>query len=209
MSRFRLGCRSAVAPGESCIRRRQPLARRLLARRLSDQLTAGGADVAAAALAHRHGQAAVREDLREALTRASDGRSNGMPAASFSGSRLTFALIPFEQPRPAAARPRACRSRPSSITYSNVMRSRRLSGNRRHASSSSFERVLAVDRHQQVALLFGRRVQRDRQVRHQRLGREPLERGQHADGRERHAARAARARPCSSARIRSAFIVAS
>ena len=29
------------------------------------------------------------------LTRASEGRSNGIPAASFSGSRFTFALIPF------------------------------------------------------------------------------------------------------------------
>ena len=45
--------------------------------------------------------------------------------------------------------------------------------------------VLAVDRHQQVALILGRRVQRDRQVRHERLGRQPLERRQHADGRER------------------------
>ena len=69
------------------------------------------------------------------------------------------------------------------------MRSRRLTGKRRQASSSSFEAVLAVDRHEQVALLLGRRVQRDRQVRHQRLGREPLERRQHADGRERHAPR--------------------
>ena len=46
---------------------REPLRRRFLARRFDDQLTAGRADVAAAALADRDRHAAVGQDLREAI----------------------------------------------------------------------------------------------------------------------------------------------
>ena len=46
---------------------RAAAAGRLRARRLGDQLTAGGADVAAAGLAHRHRDAVIGQDLREAV----------------------------------------------------------------------------------------------------------------------------------------------
>ena len=98
---------------------------------------------------------------------------------------------------------------PASSTYSNVIRLRRFSGNRLHASMMSRDAVLPVERHELAALLVGRRVQRDRQVRHQRLARQPLERRQQADGRQRDAPRRHREARARRARIRSAFIVSS
>ena len=67
-------------------------------RRLGDQLTAGGADVAAARLAHRHGDAVRRRESARTGSRARPTAARtGMPAASFSGSRFTFALMPSEE----------------------------------------------------------------------------------------------------------------
>ena len=57
-----------------------------------DQLAARRADVAAAALPHRHRRPCSASIRAKRLTRASAGRSYGMPGAAFSGSRFTFAF---------------------------------------------------------------------------------------------------------------------
>ena len=63
----------------------------------------------------------------------SDGRSNGMPAAAFSGIRLTLAFTPAS--RRASRRASAGVSfTPLSMTYSKVIRLRLASGKRRQAS---------------------------------------------------------------------------
>ena len=58
--------------------------------RLGDQLTAGGADVAAARLADRHRHAAFARGSGELLTRVVGGTREGNAGASLRGSRLTL-----------------------------------------------------------------------------------------------------------------------
>ena len=118
------------------------------------------------------------------LTRSSDGRSNGIPAASLSGSRFTLPLIPAS----SSTRRRASSGvslTSFSRTYSKVMRSTPLQREAAAGVEQVDQPVLAVDRHETIALLFGGRVQRDGQVRHQRLGGQPLEIRQDADRRQR------------------------
>ena len=118
--------------------------------------------------APRRRRRARRGSARSDRRASSDGRSNGMPGAAFSGIRFTFALTPassFASRRASSG----VSLTPASSTYSNVMRLRFFSGKRRQASMMSRDAVLLVDRHELAALLVGRRVQRDREVRHQRL----------------------------------------
>ena len=74
--------------------RGQLLSRRLGAGGVGDQLAARRADVAAARLAHRNADAAIGEDASEAVDAIVRRTLEGNPAASLSGSRLTFALMP-------------------------------------------------------------------------------------------------------------------
>ena len=122
------------------------------------------------------------------LTRSSDGRSNGMPAASFSGIRFTLQRMLPEQPhQPPRVLGRVVDAREQHVLERDAAAP--LSGKRRRGVEDLLEAVLAVHRHERIALIFGRRMQRDREVRHQRFGRQPLERRQHAHGRQRHALR--------------------
>ena len=91
---------------------------------LDDQLPARRADVAAAALAHRTRSRRDRRGCarRRRRARPTGGRT-GMPAAALSGIRFTFALMPAS----SRASRRASSSEsltPSSSTYSNVIRLR-------------------------------------------------------------------------------------
>ena len=70
------------------------------------------------------------------LMTSSEGRSNGMPGAALSGSRLTLALTPvstFTSLRASCGESLT----PASITYSNMMRRRLARGNRLQASITS------------------------------------------------------------------------
>ena len=71
-----------------------------------------------------------------ALTRSSDGRSKGMPAAAFSGNRFTLALMP-ERTFTSCRASTSESFTPASITYSNMIRRRFETGKRLHASRMS------------------------------------------------------------------------
>ena len=83
-----------------------------------------------------------------AFTRSSDGRVNGMPAASLSGSRLTLALMPSSS-RTSRRASSGVSLTPSSRTYSNVIRRRLRNGNFWQASMSasrSYLRLIGTSR---------------------------------------------------------------
>ena len=199
--------RASRRAGHRAERLRQLLGRRAATLTFDDQLTAGGADVPAAALADRDEHAAVGENAANWSTAVSDGRSNGMPGAAFRGIRLTLPLIP------AGVRTR--RRASSGVSFTPVQQhvlerdpAALGEGKRRARGEDVAHRVLLGRRHQGLALRLGRGVQRDRQVWHQRLGRQPIQHRHQPDRREGHPP-GAQPRPCSSASSRSAFIVSS
>ena len=79
----------------------------------------------------------------KALTRSSDGRSNGMPAAALSGNRFTLALTPASTLTSRRASSGESFT-PASITYSNMIRRRFESGKRLQASMMSFSEYFLV-----------------------------------------------------------------
>ena len=123
--------------------------------------------------------------LREAID-----RLVGRPLERNPGGRVQRNQVHLRLHARPAASPAACASSgesftPASSTYSNVMRLRLLQRKPLAGLDDVRDAVLPVERHELAALRVGRRVQRDRQVRHDRLARQPLERRQQADGRER------------------------
>ena len=109
-----------------------------------------------------------------------------MPGAALSGIRLTLAFTPSSR-RTSRRASAGVSLTPSSSTYSKVMRLRFLTGKRLQASIIGVQAVLLARRHERRALLLGGRVQRDRQVGHQRLGRQPVDHRHEADGGQRDA----------------------
>ena len=126
----------SVERGFSGTPARERLTRRSLLT-FDNQLTARGADVAAAALADRDCHVAVGQNLRELVdhARPTDARMES-PRPAFSGIRLTFALMP-DSSRASRRASSGESFTPASITYSNVMRLRFFSGKRLHASMMS------------------------------------------------------------------------
>ena len=139
-------------------------------------------------------------------TRSSDGRSNGMPGAGLSGIRLTLALMPGEQPHQAA---RVVGRVVDAVEHHVLERDAAALLQRETPAGveDRRERVLAVRRHERGALLLGRRVQRDRQVRHQRLAAPAARAPGTMPTVDSVTRRGEMARPCSACSMRSAFIV--
>ena len=178
-------------------------------RPFDNQLTAGGADVAAAALAHRHGRRrGRRESSRSDRSPRPTAARTECPAAAFSGIRFTFDFTPASS---FASRRASCGESltPASSTYSNVIRLRRLQREALARVDDVGDAVFLVERHELAAL----------QRRSARAARSP---GSASSARcaSRSSAgsrptvdsvirRGDIAKPCSSARIRSAFIVSS
>ena len=76
---------------------------------------------------------ALASTCAKASTWSSEGRVYGMPAASFSGSRLTLAFRPLSRRTNRRASSMVSLT-PASITYSNVIRLRFFSGKLRQAA---------------------------------------------------------------------------
>ena len=123
-----------------------------------------------------------------ALTRSSEGRVNGMPGASLSGSRLTLRLDAGEE----RCEPARVLGRVVDAVEQHVLERDAAALREREAPAGVdqiAQRVLAIDRHDLAALLLSRRVKRDREVRHQRLGRQPFDARYETNRRQRHAPR--------------------
>ena len=135
--------------------------------------------------------AALREDSRERvdpLVR----RALERDARRFvQRNQVHFAADITEQPHEA---PRVFR-RVVDAAEEHVLERDAVSALRRKLAGGGedfLETVLAIDGHERIALVFRRRMQGDGEVRHQRLGRQPIERRQHADRRQASRASATR-----------------
>ena len=168
--------------------KRHLLGGRFLRSAFHDQLTARGANVAATALAHRNRQMPVGQNLRESI----DSRvRRSFERNSWRGverDQIDLGLDAGQQLRESTrVLRRVVHSVEKHVLESDAAPS--LSGNRRHASRMAASDVLGIGRHQRGSLLFGRRMKRDRQVRHQRLPSQAIEAGDDSDSRERDASR--------------------
>src|SRR4030095_8675604 len=119
----------------------------------------------------------------------------GMPAASLRGSRFTLPLIPFSS-RTSRRASSGVSFTSFNITYSKVMRSRRLSGKRRQASSSSsipYFRLIGTSRSRCASVVECSEIARfgmsGSGATPPEAGRQPRERGKHTHGRQRDPAR--------------------
>ncbi len=123
-----------------------------------------------------------------AFTRSSDGRSNSMPAASFSGIRFTLQrILPSSRTRRRASSGVSLTPLEEHVLERDAVSApgRKLAG----GGEDVLETVLAIDGNERIALVFRRRMQGDGEVRHERLGSQPIERRQHSDSRQGHALR--------------------
>ena len=124
-----------------------------------------------------------------ALTRSSLGRSKGMPGRRVQRQQVDLGLHArqhLHQPRASSGESFT----PASITYSNMMRRRLASGNRLQAAIDVLRANTCGSSGTIAARCsVGGGVERHRQVRHQRLGGQPVHHRHQADGRQRHALR--------------------
>src|SRR4051812_44939567 len=164
------------------------LLRGCLLRPFHDQLAAGGADVAAAALANRHADPVIGDDLREPIDHLIGRPLERNPRRGVERDDVHLRL----QRRHQSGQLARILRRVVDAGEQHILEGDAAAAAEREAAAGIDDlgdAVLAVERHELAALAIGRRVQRDRQVRHHRLVRQLLERRQQSDRRQRHAPR--------------------